>query len=30
MLALFRFKLGMMKTIGCCTALGVLFHAVLG
>ena len=28
MLALFRFKLGMMKTIGCCSALGVLYHAL--
>jgi chromate transporter len=28
MLALFRFKLGMMKTIGCCAGLGVLYTAV--
>jgi chromate transporter len=25
--ALFRLNLGMMKTIGCCAALGVLYHA---
>ncbi len=30
MLALFRFKLGMMKTIGCSAALGLLYHVVLG
>ena len=28
MLALFRSKLGMMKTIGCCAALGVIYTAV--
>ena len=28
MLALFRFKLGMMTTIGCCAALGVLYNAL--
>lgn len=28
MLALFRFKLGMMKTIGGCAALGVLYNAL--
>jgi chromate transporter len=27
-LALFRLKLGMMKTIGCCAALGVLYNAL--
>jgi chromate transporter len=30
MLALFRFKLGMMTTIGCSAALGLLYHVVLG
>jgi len=30
MLALFRFKLGMMTTIGCSAALGLLHHIVLG
>ena len=29
MLALFRFKLGMMNTIGCCAALGVVYNAAL-
>jgi len=27
-LALFRLKLGMMTTIGCCAALGVLYNAL--
>ena len=30
MLALFRFKMGMMKTIGCSAALGLIYHFVLG
>jgi chromate transporter len=30
MLALFRFKLGMMTTLGCSAALGLLYHVVLG
>jgi chromate transporter len=29
MLLLFPFKLGMMKTIGCCAALGLIYKAVL-
>ena len=28
MLALFRLKLGMMTTIGCCAALGILYNAL--
>jgi chromate transporter len=30
LLALFRFKLGMMKTLGCSAALGLLYHVLLG
>ena len=30
MLALFRFKLGMMKTIGCSAVMGLLYNIVMG
>jgi len=29
LVAIFRFKLGVIKTIGCCAGLGVGYHALL-